>query len=42
MWKEFGQLIENFAALTAIHEEIVSGAKQTFAIVHHWLVERYE
>ena len=42
MWKEFGQTIESFAALTAIHEEIVSGARKTFTTVHHWLVERHE
>ena len=42
MWKDFGQAVASFAALTAIHEEIVSGARKTFTTVHHWLVERHE
>ena len=42
MWRDFGQMLETFAALTAIHDEVVEAAKQTFAIVHRWLLERNE
>ena len=42
MWREFGQMLESFATLTAIHDEVLKGAKETFAIVHRWLLERDE
>ena len=42
MWREFGQMMESYAALTAIHEEVLEGAKQTFSIVHRWLLGRDE
>lgn len=42
MWREFGQMMESYAALTAIHEEVLEGAKRTFLIVHEWLLGRDE
>jgi heme oxygenase (biliverdin-IX-beta and delta-forming) len=42
MWREFGQALESFAALIVLDDEILTGAKNTFAAVHEWLVDRHE
>ena len=42
MWREFVQMLESFAALTAVQDEIVAGAELAFSKVHAWLIEGHD
>jgi heme oxygenase len=42
MWREFVQMLESFAALTAVQVEIVAGAELAFSKVHACLVEEHD